>query len=262
MEGLRRECAGRRDVAFVPTMGSLHEGHKALLREARLTGGFVVASVFVNPTQFGPGEDFDAYPRDEAGDLAALAEAGCDVAFLPTAAELYADGGTRVLAGAVASRWEGELRPGHFDGVATVLAKLFGAVGPCRAYFGLKDLQQCAVVRALVEDLMLPVELRWVETVREPSGLALSSRNRYFTDEQRAGAAALYAALSACATGESSAEEARHLLAERGFDIEYLACVDPRTMQELPFPAPGARWIAAARYCGVRLIDNIAAHTA
>lgn len=260
MAELRAALAGRGGVGFVPTMGALHAGHAALLAAARRECETVAASVFVNPAQFGPGEDFATYPRDEAGDLAFLAAEGCDVAFLPTAEELY-QGGTRVQAGRSAQGWEGASRPGHFDGVATVVAKLFGAVGPCRAYFGLKDLQQCAVVSELVSDLLLPVALRFVETVREPSGLAMSSRNRRFTPEEREGASWLHRCLRQCAHGEATADQSRATLASLGFDVDYLALVDPRTMKETDIAAPDSRWIAAARYRGVRLIDNVGAHT-
>ncbi len=179
-----RHCAaGSRTLALVPTMGALHDGHRALVREAVAGGAAVVTSIFVNPLQFGANEDLSRYPRDEAGDLAILEAAGCHLVWLPDVAAMYPPGdATTIDVAGPAEQWEGEARPGHFRGVATVCARLFGQVRPDRAYFGEKDWQQLQVVRRMVADLHLPLEIVGVPTVREPDGLALSSRNRFLTD--------------------------------------------------------------------------------
>ncbi|HYX84602.1 MAG TPA: pantoate--beta-alanine ligase [Gaiellales bacterium] len=232
-------------VGLVPTMGALHAGHRALLRRARTECDRVVMSLFVNPTQFGPGEDFSRYPRDEAADRAVAAEEGVDVVFAPTAAEMYPDGfETTVSVGSLAARWEGAARPGHFEGVATVVLKLFNRLQPDVAYFGQKDAQQLAVVRRLVRDLDLGVDIRAVATVREPDGLAVSSRNVYLSADERERAPSLYRALLARDPG----------LVEG--DLDYLVTVDPDTFDEVD-PRPGALVIGAARFGATRLIDNI-----
>jgi pantoate--beta-alanine ligase len=183
---LRAACAdlrrGGNALAFIPTMGALHAGHRALVRAGAASGAVTVASIFVNPLQFGPSEDLSRYPRDEAGDLAALEAERCALVWLPDVATVYPPGeATTISVAGPATRWEGEVRPGHFQGVATVCAKLFGQVRPDRAYFGEKDWQQLQVVRRMVTDLLLPLEIVGVETVRETDGLALSSRNRFLT---------------------------------------------------------------------------------
>src|SRR3954451_12613062 len=193
---LRAACARLRaeygTLALVPTMGALHEGHKTLVRTAVASGAPTVASIFVNPLQFGANEDLARYPRDEAGDLAALRTAGCALAWLPDVATMYPAGdATTISVTGPAERWEGDARPGHFRGVATVCAKLFGQVRPDRAYFGEKDWQQLQVVKRMVADLLLPLEIVGVETVREADGLALSSRNQFLTEAERAVAPAL-----------------------------------------------------------------------
>jgi pantoate--beta-alanine ligase len=227
-------------------MGALHDGHRALVREAAASGAAVVASLFVNPLQFAANEDLSRYPRDEAGDLAALEASGCQLVWLP------------------AEQWEGTARPGHFRGVATVCAKLFGQVRPDRAYFGEKDWQQLQVVRRMVADLHLPLEIIGVQTMREPDGLALSSRNRFLTEQERATAPLLHDVLSALAralTTGSQADvalaDARAELSNADFAIDYLALVDGVTMQALQMVQPGSRLIAAARLGSVRLIDNL-----
>lgn len=250
-------------VGFVPTMGAFHEGHLELMRRAKADCGFVVVSLFVNPLQFGPSEDLSKYPRREGEDFLMAEGVGADVMFCP-GYEFVEGVETVVRVGGVSSKFEGESRPGHFEGVATIVAKLFHAVGVCRAYFGLKDLQQCAVVGAMVRDLGFPVDLEFVETVREASGLAMSSRNDYFTAEQRAEAGGLYRVLRrvsgaivgggdvapSCGSGRAELE---HL----GFEVEYLDLVDSRRMESSDLVDEWSRLVVAARFCGVRLIDNI-----
>jgi pantoate--beta-alanine ligase len=251
-------------VALVPTMGALHEGHRTLVRAARQRGASVVVSVFVNPTQFGPGEDFDRYPRTWDADLAALAEEGADLVFHPEVAEVYPPGsvGVGVDPGPLGSILEGAIRPGHFAGVLTVVAKLFGLVRPDVALFGEKDYQQLTLIRAMARELALGVEVVGVPTVREDDGLALSSRNRYLSPEQRATAVALSAALRAGAdAGPRGAEAvlaaAREVLAaEPALVQDYLELTDTDLG---PAPAAGrARLLVAARAGSTRLLDNIA----
>ncbi len=258
--------AGER-VALVPTMGALHAGHLALIAEARRRAGRVIASVFVNPTQFGPGEDFDRYPRQLEADARLLAEAGCDLLFAPAAEEVYPPGfATAVRVRGLSERWCGTFRPGHFEGVATIVLKLLHMAAPDLALFGEKDWQQLAIIRRLVRDLDLPVEIVGVPTVRAEDGLALSSRNAYLEGGARAAAAALprvlRAAAAALAAGgpvEATLAQARADLAAAGFDpIDYLALVDEETLAPLDRLAPGARLLAAARIGGTRLIDNLA----
>jgi pantoate--beta-alanine ligase len=250
-------------VALVPTMGALHEGHRALVRAARERAGSVVVSVFVNPTQFGPGEDYDRYPRTWDADLAALAEEGADVVFHPDVEEVYPPGsvGVTVEPGPLGGVLEGAVRPGHFAGVLTVVAKLFGLVRPDIALFGEKDYQQLTLVRAMARELALGVEVVGVPTVREDDGMALSSRNRFLSREQRVTAAALSAALRAGAAagpdgGDAVLAAARAVLAEAPSLVpDYLQLTDPDLG---PAPAAGpARLLVAARAGSTRLIDNI-----
>jgi len=201
---LRSGCTSLRTkhgaLALVPTMGALHDGHRALVHAAAASGAGVVTSIFVNPLQFGANEDLSRYPRDEAGDLAALEASGCELAWLPDVSVMYPPNDvTMIVVTGPAERWEGDARPGHFRGVATVCAKLFGQVRADRAYFGEKDWQQLQVVRRMVTDLHLPLEVVGVPTVREPDGLALSSRNRFLTAEERNRAPRLHAAMQAAA---------------------------------------------------------------
>jgi pantoate--beta-alanine ligase len=262
-----------RTVEFVPTMGALHEGHLSLVRAARAAGGLCVMSIFVNPLQFGPSEDFDSYPRDLDGDLAAADQAGVDLVFAPTASEMYPAGAiqTRVEVGRLGEILEGAYRPGHFAGVATVCAKLFNIVGPDRVYLGQKDAQQVAVLRQMVEELNLPVELVPCPTVREPDGLARSSRNRRLGPEDRRAAAALYAGLQAAAraaeAGETSA--ARLVAAARqvvdlhpAVRLQYLEVVHPRTFEPVDEISTEALVAVAAHVGPVRLIDNCIVGTA
>jgi pantoate--beta-alanine ligase len=251
-------------VALVPTMGALHEGHRMLVRAARERAASVVVSVFVNPTQFGPGEDFDRYPRTWGADLAALAEEGADLVFHPDVEEIYPDGalGVTVQPGPVGGILEGAIRPGHFTGVLTVVAKLFGLVRPDLALFGEKDYQQLTLIRAMARELALGVEVVGVPTVREDDGLALSSRNRYLAPAQRAAAATISAALRAGAgAGPDGAAAvlaaAQAVLAgEPGLRPDYLELTDPDLG---PAPTAGAaRLLVAARAGTTRLLDNVA----
>jgi pantoate--beta-alanine ligase len=253
-------------VALVPTMGALHAGHMALIEAARRPGTRVVASIFVNPKQFGAGEDLSRYPRKEMADLRMLAEAGCDLAWLPSADEMYPpDFATRVSVSGVGDGFDGAARPGHFDGVATVVAKLLNQVGPDTAYFGEKDFQQLAVVRRMVADLDFGAEIVGVPTQREDDGLALSSRNIYLDDDERARAIALPRALGvaarAIARGADVAgaiEDARTTLTGAGFVVDYVALADAETLAADPAPVRPRRLLAAARMGTTRLIDNIA----
>jgi len=255
-------------LGLVPTMGALHEGHLSLARRAREECAAVAMSIFVNPTQFGPQEDFARYPRPIERDLELARDAGVDLVFHPAPETMYPPGfATWVEVGGPARRWEGEHRPGHFRGVATVVAKLLTIIGPQRAYFGEKDYQQLQVVRRLVADLNLPVEIVGCPIVREPDGLALSSRNVYLTPEARPRAAALYRALEAgrqaAADGERDAAAVREtieavLRATPGLEIDYVALVDPLTLEPVERLDAPARALIAARLGSVRLIDNIA----
>jgi len=254
-------------LALVPTMGALHAGHMALVDEGGKRADKVAASIFVNPAQFGPNEDFSRYPRQEEQDLAMLGEAGCDLVWMPSVADIYPHGfATTVSVAGVSDRWEGEARPGHFDGVATVVAKLLLAVGPDVALFGEKDFQQLAVIRRMVRDLGIPVEIVGVPTVREPDGLALSSRNAYLSDDQRARAVALPNALKASrgtivggGSVGSALAQAKQTLVDAGFlKIDYVALVDADTLEPLDIPQGATRLIAAATIGSTRLIDSIA----
>lgn len=260
--------AGRR-VALVPTMGALHDGHLALVARARELADLVVVSVFVNPMQFGPNEDFGRYPRDLDADLALLEHAGADVLFAPAADELLPEGRTqvRVAAGPVGDVLEGRVRPGHFDGVLTIVLKLLHVVGPDTVVFGQKDAQQVFLVRRMVHDLDVPVVVETVDIVREEDGLARSSRNRYLDAAARRVARAVPAALDAA---ESFADRdvdamvaaAQSALAgEDGADLDYLAVVDPATFRAVDDGYRGrALVLVAARVGGTRLIDNRFVH--
>lgn len=255
-------------IALVPTMGFLHEGHLSLIRVAREAGAsFVVVSIFVNPRQFGPGEDFERYPRDEERDAAALEAEDVDLLFLPPVDAIYPrDATTSISVGGVARPLEGERRPGHFEGVATIVAKLFNIVHPDLAVFGRKDAQQCAVIDRMVRDLDIPVRLVFGETVREEDGLARSSRNSYLSVTERAKAPVLHRALRA---GEeaiahgihevSGIEKLMHrvIAEEGGVDVDYLTVVDPHTF-EAPRDFKREVLVAGAIRLGrTRLIDNI-----
>ena len=263
---LARAGLGNGAIALVPTMGALHAGHLALMEEAKRRADRVVATIFVNPLQFGAGEDLGRYPRQEEQDARMLEEAGCALLWLPRVEDIYPDGfATRVSVSGVSERWEGEVRPGHFDGVATVVARLLLTVRPEVALFGQKDFQQLVVIRRMTTDLGMGVEIVGVPTVREPDGLALSSRNAYLSDDERKSAVALPAALrfarGAIAGGAAvpdALEDAKELLRRAGFArIDYLALVDSETLEPVEVPGPANRLIAAAVIGSTRLIDNL-----
>jgi len=255
-----------RPRALVATMGALHAGHMALVAEARrLAPGGVVASIFVNPLQFGPNEDFTRYPRLEAEDLAMLGAAGCDLAWLPPVEVMYPPGAaTRITVAGPAEGFEGAVRPGHFEGVATVVAKLLNQTAPDLALFGEKDWQQVQVVTRLAADLDIPTRIVPVPTVRDPDGLALSSRNRHLTANERALAPHIYAVLQGTvarlAVGQSVHEAERagtEALRKAGFEPDYLSVVDATTLRPLDTLQWPARLLVAARLGTVRLLDNV-----
>jgi pantoate--beta-alanine ligase len=263
-ENLRREGV---TIGFVPTMGALHDGHRSLIRAGRLRSDALVVSVFVNPTQFGPGEDLTRYPRSPARDRAVCRKERVDVYFEPTEAAMYPKGyQTVVTVPEIARRWEGERRPHHFTGVATVVAKLFGIVRPHLALFGQKDYQQAVLVRRLVQDLNFGVRIVVRPTVREPDGLAMSSRNVYLSKQERAIAPTLYKSLKAGGeairkgiTEASIVERAMTVVIEREprLAIEYLAVCDPLTLEPLLRVTSKAVLLGAVRIGPVRLIDNL-----
>ncbi|TMD70716.1 MAG: pantoate--beta-alanine ligase [Chloroflexi bacterium] len=261
LDASRRWRSERRTIGLVPTMGALHAGHLSLVDAARRENDVVVASAFVNPIQFGPGEDFGRYPRDPDHDAALFARAEVDAIYRPSTEVMYPPGATtRVHVGGVSEPLEGAARPGHFEGVATVVTKLFAAVEPDRAYFGQKDAQQVAVVKRLARDLDLGVEIRVVPTAREADGLALSSRNVYLAPDERRAAAALSAGLRAAADAYASGERRPEVLraallsrldVEPLAQVEYAELVDPAT-----FRKPGNLAVLAVRIGKTRLIDN------
>jgi pantoate--beta-alanine ligase len=262
-------ASGQR-VGFVPTMGYLHSGHASLMAAARADRDLVVASIFVNPLQFAPTEDLDAYPRDLAADTAMAEREGVDLLFVPSREEMYADGAvlTSITVAEVSEPLEGRARPTHFAGVATVVAKLFAIVGPCSAYFGEKDFQQVAVVRQMVRDLSIPVDVVACPTLREDDGLAMSSRNAYLTPEERAAAPVVHATLQAgradIDAGERDPAKVRALMADLinaqpVAQLDYAEVVDARTLQVVDPLAGELRLLAAVRFGKARLIDNLAA---
>ena len=262
LEALRRNGT----LALVPTMGALHAGHLALVAEAKRRADRVAATIFVNPTQFGPGEDLDRYPRQEQADAAMLEAAGCDLLWLPQVEDIYPAGlATTVRVGGLSDRWEGEARPGHFDGVATVVATLLRTVGPDVALFGEKDFQQLAVIRRMAAELHLASEIVGVPTVRDGDGLALSSRNVYLSADERERALALPRALQSAARAISSGEpvsgalaQGKQALVDAGFlKVDYFALVDAGSLEPVEIARNSMRLIAAATIGGTRLIDNI-----
>lgn len=253
------------DAGFVPTMGAFHEGHLELMRRAKSECGRCVVSLFVNPTQFGPNEDFSRYPRVEEQDIELAKSVGVDAIFIPTVEEMYGPETVEIHVGKIAEVWDGYYRPRHFLGVATVVNKLFNIVGTGKAYFGLKDFQQCAVLQQMVRGLNMPIELRFVETIRENDGLALSSRNRYLSPELRSIAPNLYleisrvsSAIKAGASVEATLEEAKKRLEQLGFKPQYVAYVNARTLEPLSAYSEDSRVLAAAYLGDTRLIDNVA----
>ena len=254
-------------VGFAPTMGNLHDGHIACLKTAQRSANHSVVSIFVNPTQFAPTDDFAKYPRTLDDDLKLLAANGCDAVFVPTVDEMYpASASTTVIAGSMAQGLEGDFRPGHFDGVATVCLKLFHIVQPTNVAFGSKDLQQMRVIQQLIKDFNLPIHLDAVPTIREPNGLALSSRNRYLTPEAKAKASelnqGLQDTLQLVAAGEApKAAESKTIahLTEQGWAVDYVAVRDAMTLQPITNATSEVAVLGAARLNGVRLIDNITA---
>lgn len=261
---VRDERARHATLGFVPTMGFVHEGHLSLVRRAKAECGAVAVSIFVNPTQFGPNEDLSRYPRDMDRDLKLLAAEGVDFVFTPTPEVIYPAGfDTRIEVGAIAEVLEGAVRPGHFSGVATVVTKLFNIVTPTIAYFGQKDAQQCAVIRQIVRDLDMPVEIQVEPTVREADGLAMSSRNVYLDEAQREDALVLHRALTAVADafgkGERNAEVLRGVMRETldGHVVDYVSLADPDSLAELDTVGDkGAIASLAVRFGATRLIDN------
>lgn len=254
-------------VGLVPTMGFLHDGHLSLVRRARGECASVVVSIFVNPTQFGPSEDLDAYPRDLPRDLEMLSTEGVNLVWTPEQGEMYPPGfQTWVTVEEITKPLEGSMRPGHFRGVATVVAKLFISVQPQKAYFGQKDAQQAAVIRRMARDLGFPLEIVVCPTVREPDGLAMSSRNVYLSPQERTAATVLYRALGAARqafeNGERNADRLRQIMAEHlaGEPLarpQYVSCAHPDTLQELSMVTEGAL-LSMAVYIGkTRLIDNL-----
>jgi pantoate--beta-alanine ligase len=261
-----RAASAAASIGFVPTMGALHEGHASLIERAVREDDLAVVSIFVNPTQFGPHEDFAAYPRDESADLEICARLGTAMLFAPSVDEMYPPGdATRVQPGPIAERLEGAARPGHFIGVATVLTKLFSVVRPDTAYFGQKDYQQLRVVQTMSRDLHLGVRVVGCPSVRERDGLAMSSRNRYLSPDDRRKAVVLSRALRHAKDDWSGGERDPAKLRDRvqgaaavpGVALEYISVADPLTLEELAQPAERAVISLAARVGKTRLIDNV-----
>ena len=254
-------------LGLVPTMGYLHEGHLSLVRRARQECSSVVVSIFVNPTQFGPGEDLDAYPRDIHRDLRLLNEEGVDLVWTPSAPEMYPPGyQTWVTVEEITKPLEGKYRPSHFRGVTTVVTKLFTAVQPHKAYFGQKDAQQAVVIRRLAQDLNFPIDIVVCPIIREPDGLAMSSRNKYLNPAERRAATVLYrascAAQGAFEAGERHSDTLRRIMVETINQeplarLQYVSCADPDTLEELQGPLNRALLSMAVFVGDTRLIDNI-----
>ena len=272
IDEVRATCDATRrgggSVGLVPTMGYFHAGHRSLMRAARAADDLVVVSLFVNPTQFGPNEDLAAYPRDVEGDTKVAGEEGVDVLFAPSVDEMYPEPGvTTVHVGELTAGLCGARRPGHFDGVTTVVTKLFSIVGPCRAYFGRKDAQQLAVVTRMARDLDLPVEVVGCPLVREPDGVAMSSRNAYLTEEERAAATVLSRSLRAAADEIVAGERAAPLVVQRLreriseellVELDYAELVDAATLQPVEQIERDALLALAAFVGKARLLDNCA----
>ncbi len=263
-DSFRREG---KTIGFVPTMGFLHEGHVSLIRRARQECDVVAVSIFVNPTQFGPHEDFDRYPRDEKGDAQKCGSAGADILFLPSVAEMYPDKpAVFVVVEGISDILEGAVRPGHFRGVATVVSKLFHLVKPHKSFFGQKDYQQCVVIKRMVKDLNMDVEVVVLPTVREQDSLAMSSRNSYLNAEERRAAAIIHRALSAAEqlvkAGVKEPEKVKNktqavLKEEPGLSIDYIEVADPESLAPLSIMKGAAVILVAVRLGRTRLIDNM-----
>ena len=266
-DAIREARRAAQRVAFVPTMGFLHQGHLALVAEAKRRAECAVMSIFVNPLQFGPNEDFARYPRDAERDLAQASDAGVNLMFMPATEEMYArESATFVTPRAASSRWEGEVRPGHFEGVLTVVAKLFNIIQPDFAIFGQKDIQQATLVQGMIRSLDFPIELIVVPTVREPDGLAMSSRNAYLSPDDRVRALALSRALHAIDAAWRGGERSGRSLEAIGTGVlrdaagltaDYLALVAPETLEPVEQADSGTIAIVAARVGPTRLIDNL-----
>ncbi len=267
VEEVRALSAGH--IGLVPTMGAFHEGHLSLMRAARPNCDTLITSLFVNPTQFGPSEDYTRYPRNEAQDAEMASSAGVDVLFAPEVETMYPDMPASIHVPGVSERWEGAIRPGHFDGVATIVCKLFNITKADIAYFGQKDYQQCAVIAKMVRDLNLDISLSFEPTVREASGLAMSSRNQYLSEAERAKATTIFEMLTDASNTfartypcnqsdiDRTLASAVSRLESVGFKVDYFALVDRLTLEPLPLLAQEARLIVAARLGNIRLIDNI-----
>jgi len=268
---LDKERASGRGIGFVPTMGYLHEGHASLIRRARADDDVVVASIFVNPLQFGPAEDLAAYPRDLDRDLDLCEREGVDAVFHPAAQEMYPEPNPfTITVGEIGTKLCGATRPGHFDGVATVVAKLWNIVGPCRSYFGEKDYQQLVILRRLARAFDVPIEVIGCPIVREPDGIALSSRNIYLDGEERRAALVLKVALDEAARRAEEGERdgvrlaegmAARISSEPLAGLDYAACVDPETLGDLQLLGEGAVLAVAAWVGKARLIDNVTVET-
>lgn len=251
-------------VGFVPTMGALHRGHLSLIESAKRENDQVAVSIFVNPTQFGPNEDFHRYPRPLEADLELCEKAGVDLVFHPSVDTMYVDHPTMLSVPEVGDRYEGAFRPGHFDGVATVVLMLLNILSPTTAYFGLKDLQQCSILAKMVGDLNVNVNLRFLETLREVDGLAMSSRNRYLSGQERAVAPIIFQQLSDLANlikkGEDSAillSNAKARFEQSGFVVDYVDYIDRTTFSPISKYGPNSAVIFAGKIGTTRLIDNV-----
>ena len=263
--GAAREAG--QTVGFVPTLGALHDGHMSLIRQARKETDYVVVSIFLNPTQFGPSEDLNKYPKKQQQDLDLCREAGVDAAFLPSTEQMYPHGHwTSVKVKGLSEKLCGANRPGHFDGVCTIVAKLFNIVGPSRAYFGQKDAQQALIIRRMTADLDLPTEIRVCPTIREANGLAMSSRNAYLSQQQREQAECLYKALlkgqELIASGQRDTDKVagtmRQVISQAGVsEIDYVEAVDAETLEKATQASQTWLLAAAIRIGRARLIDNI-----
>ncbi len=263
---IKQKQSGKR-IGFVPTMGYLHEGHLSLVRKARAENDTVCVSIFVNPTQFGPGEDFKRYPRDEERDLDLLEKENVDLVFIPTSQEIYHDSfSTYIIPPSRSHGWCGDTRPGHFQGVCTIVAVLFNITQPSRAYFGRKDAQQAAVIRQMTKDLRFPIEITVCPTVREADGLAMSSRNAYLSPEERQAALNLPKTLSEGIERYKNGEKKADVILDEGKEkvqshpqvkLDYLGIVDQNTFQSADFIEEGNLFIGSIYVGKTRLIDNM-----